>query len=173
MINVVIVSDFYPQQKKRNIHAGLLEAVTYRLKNPTHYIILLSFFSKEELIKYDTFGILSLQGTEFIRLPFMQEELYTTIEKYINIVLSFSKEEWVMFSTNAYKTLLKEKIRMLNHGSQYEFGSFVTIPLRAACVGSFQFPTLLPVIIERLQSIKLYIAQELVSEFLSMANMAC
>lgn len=176
LIDVVIVSDFYPQQNKRDIHAGLLEAVIYRLRHPTHYIILLSFHSKEELLKQDTFGILSLQGTVFIRLPFLPEQFSANIEKHTAIELSIPKEEWIVFSTYACKTLLKEKISVIKHkdkfgfGNKSAFGNNVIYPLRASAVGSLTFPELLQDVKQKLKSVKIYTAKEEIEELFWLAE---
>lgn len=166
-IDVVIVSDFFPQG---SIHGGLIEAVNYRLTHPTYYILITSFYSKEELLKYDIFGILSLHGTVFIRLPFMVEELYTALEKHTDVELSIPKEEWILFSTNACKALLKEKISVLKHGNKLDFVNNITGPLRAAAVCSSSFPELLTVVKQYLQSVKFYTAKEEIAELFLLAS---
>lgn len=128
-IEVVFISDYFPQVSPQ-IHGGLIEAVKYRLTYPTSYICIFSFYSKEELLQYDTFGILSLAGTVFLRLPFLPEQLKKKLEVYTQIQLSIPNEEWIIFSTNACKILLKEKLRVLKHGGKLEFVSFINIALR-------------------------------------------
>lgn len=169
LVDVVIISDYF-HQASHLIHGGLIEAVKYRLIHPTHYIILLSFHSKEELLKHDIFGILSLQGTIFMRLPFMLEELYTAIETSTDIEFSIPKEEWLVFSTNAYKTLLKEKVSILIHGNKLDFVNCITSPLYSAAVCLPDFPELLPVVKKHLQSLKCYIAKEEITELFLLAN---
>jgi len=168
-VDVVIVSDYFPQQNS-DIHNGLIEAVKCRLTNPSCYIFIASFFSKEELVLHDTFGILSFRGTEFIRLPFSVDELYSAIERYAGIELLIPEEEWVLFSTNACTALVKERISVLKHGGKLDFVNSITGPLRAAAIGSSSFPELLPVVKEHLQSVKCYTAKKEIAELSLLAN---
>lgn len=165
----VIVSDFLPQQS-HDFHTGILEAVKYRLIYPEHYIIFLSFHSKEYLLHHDPFGIISLNGTDFIRLPFLPEQLIKTIEKNNYFGSSIPKVEWIMFATNASKILLKDKISLLNHGNKLELLSLVTSPLGGSCRAMSDYPTVYPPIINRqLQSVKQFITEEL-SDLIEMAT---
>lgn len=170
--NIVIISDYYPQVSPQ-IHSGLIEAVKYRLTNPSCYIFITSFFSKEELFLHDTFGILSLRGTEFIRLPFRVEELYSAIEIHTGIELSIPKAEWVVFSTNACKALLKEKISVLKHEkNMLQLLSYVTSPLGGSCRAISVNPAeYTPIIKRQLQSVKQFISEEL-SDLIEMAMIA-
>ena len=169
LVDIRIVSSFLPQLPNR-IHSGLLEAVKYRLVYPAHYIFLLSFHSKEELLLHDTFGILSLQGTEYIRLPFAPEQLYSTIDQYVNNELAIPNKEWGAFATNACKVLLKEKISLLKHGNKLDFINNITGPLRASVVSLNKYPELLPVVKKQLAAIKCYLDKEEIAEFFSLAN---
>ena len=99
LVDIPIISSFLPQHQN-SIHSGLLEAVKYRLAHQAHNIILLSFHSKKELLLHDTFHILSLPGTAFIRLPFTLEQLYSTINKYVDNELTIPTTDWETFATN-------------------------------------------------------------------------
>lgn len=171
LVDMAIVSDFLPLlTNSNNIHNGLLEAVKYRITNPAHYILLLSFHSKEELLPHDTWGILSLHGTAFIRLPFLPEQLYTAFNKYIDNKLTIPNAESVKFATNACKALLKDKISLLNHGNKLDFVNSITGPLRATAVSLTEYPELLPVMKNQLASIKCYIAKEEITELFLLAK---
>ena len=169
LVDMVIVSDFLPTHTN-DTHSGLLDAVKYRLSFPAHYILLLSFHSKEELLLHDTFGILSLQGTAFIRLPFTTEQLYSTIDQYVDNELAIPTTDWEAFATNACKALLKEKISLLNHGNKLDFINNITGPLRASVVSLNKYPELLPVMKKQLTAIKCYIDKEEITELFSLAN---
>lgn len=169
LVDMVIVSSFL-QQHTNSIHSGLLEAVKYRLARPAHYILLLSFHSKEELLLHDTFGILSLEGTAFIRLPFAPEQLYFTIDQYIDNELTIPNKDWEAFATNACTALLKEKINLLKHGNKLDFINNITGPLRASVVSMTEYPELLPVMKKQLAATKCYIDTEEITELFSLAN---
>lgn len=169
LVDMVIVSGFLPRHIN-NIHSGLLEAVKYRLTHPAHCIILLSFHSKKELLLHDTFGILSLQGTAFIRLPFTPEGLYSTIEQYVDNELNIPNKDWEAFATNACKALLKEKINLLKHGNKLDFINNITGPLRACVVSLTEYPELLPVMKKQLAATKCYIDTQEITELFSLAN---
>ncbi|MBL0335645.1 MAG: hypothetical protein IPP73_10195 [Chitinophagaceae bacterium] len=77
-----------------------------------------------------------------------------------------------MFSTNACKTLLKEKISALKHGKKLELISHVTTPLGGSCRAMSINPTeFIPIIKRQLQSVKQFISAEL-SDVIDMATIA-
>lgn len=162
--DIVIISD-YLSQDFHQVHGGLLEAAKYRLFHPSCYILLTSFFSYNELLQHDTFGILPLPGTEFIRLPFMMTDFYKVIDKYANNELSIPQVSWIVFSTSACTAMLKEKIGLLKHGNKLDFVNEITGPLRAAAVSLSLFPNLLPIVNQQLQSLKRYLINEEIEEF--------
>lgn len=129
LIDVVFITDYFPQVSNQ-IHGGLLEAVKFKLTHPTSYICISSFYSKEDLIQYDTFGILSLTGTIFLRLPFLPEQLINELEAFTQIQLSIPNEEWIIFSIYACRAVLKEKISVLKHGGRLEFVTAINMGLR-------------------------------------------
>lgn len=168
-VNTVIVSDFIPPNSNY-IYSSLLEAAKYRILNPAHYILLLSFHSREDMLPYDTLGILSLKGTAFIRLPLEPERIYTVLDKYIDNELIIPNPEWTEFAKNTCKVLLKDKISLLNHGNKLDFVNTITGPLRATAVSLTEYPELLPVMKNQLASIKCYIAKEEIAELFLWAN---
>ena len=128
-IELVFISDYFPQVSSQ-VHSGLLEAVKFRLIHPNSYICIFSFYSKEELLQYDTFEILSLTGTIFLRLPFLPEQLINKLEALTQIQLSIPDEEWIIFSIYACRAMLKEKINVLKHGGRLEFVTAINMGLR-------------------------------------------
>lgn len=58
-IEGVLISDFYPQGSNE-VHGSLLEAVKYRLTNPSGYIFFTSSFPRNEMLMHDNFGNLTL-----------------------------------------------------------------------------------------------------------------
>lgn len=112
--NAVLISDYLPKTSQ-SIHAGLLEAVKFRLFHPSQTIYFASFFPKEKLIPLDTFGILSLTGTEFIRLPFYKNQFINTLENKQNPVLKISQSEWEPFAIKACKDLLNKNLHVIQH----------------------------------------------------------
>ena len=79
------------------VNSGLLDAVKFRLANPSTYpLILLSFFSKETLQKEDEFGILSLPGTEFVQLPCTRIYLGKLLLNTIQLFPSLEKNGTVL-----------------------------------------------------------------------------
>lgn len=169
LLDLRIISSFLPHQLN-TIHSGLLEAVKYRLACPAHYILILSFHSKEELILYDSLGILSLQGTAFIRLPFASVQLDSIIDQYIDNELTIPNTDREAFATSACKALLKEKISLLKHGNKLDFINNITGPLRASVVCLNNYPELLPVMKKQLAAIKCYLDTEEITELFSLAN---
>lgn len=113
LVDIRIISSFLLQYLN-SIHIGLLQVVKYGLACPAHHIFQLSFHSKQELCLCDTLGILSLQGTAFIRLPFTPEQLYSTIEDTLKTNLLFQINIGKHFPLQPVKHCLK-KISILEH----------------------------------------------------------
>ncbi len=154
-----LISDFgIPNIKK--IHGGLTQAVTERLKHPHCHIFFVSFQLKEELAPYDGFGILSLPGIEFVRLPFYMEELNSLVGKYLEAPFVIPKADWEAFATHAGKSILKENISVLKHGNKLDFINSITGPLRIAALGSVTHPALLKVVRQQLTSVSSYMAND-------------
>jgi hypothetical protein len=112
--NAVLISDYLPKTSQ-SIHAGLLEAVKFRLFNPSQTIYYASFFPEEKLIPLDTFGILSLPGTEFIQLPFHKENFFKTLEDTQKAGLILLESDCEKFAIKACKVLLKNNLRVIIH----------------------------------------------------------
>ena len=162
-----VISSYLAQ--KGAIHTGLLKAVKFRLVNPTqHPIIILSFQSKHELTLQDTYAILSLPGTAYVRLPVSKEALLSVIKIY-NTALSIPATEWEQFAIPAYTRLLKEILHRLTHGNPNALGNSALNPLRLACVSYLSFPAGASIVSEKLENLRQFIAQGAMAEFISMA----
>jgi len=172
-IGLTFISSFQSQQKE--VHYGLQEAVKFRLAHPSfNPIIILSFSSLEVLKQADTFGILSLKGTEYLQLPVPIEMLYETIEssneKYKDFELSIPEPEWEQFSIPAYKQLLKSVVSKLKHGNHDALGNTALNPLRTACCLSF--PNCQPLVKDELEKLRHYLSQGVTAEFIRLSTLA-
>lgn len=170
---LIFISSFIPGFT--NINTGLLQAVKFRLANPSFYpVIILSFHGKDELIQSDTFGILSLYATEYLQLPVSDSTLSGVINtcklKYQNSEFSIPESEWKPFSTNAYKQIISTILSQLKHGNQLDFVNNVTGPLRAACVASLSFPEMQVQVKKQLQNSQGFIIKEEISELMTLAS---
>lgn len=151
-------------------HSGLLQAVKYRLTdNENKHIILFSFYSKEALRKEDKYGILSLEGTNLVRLPATKKELDSVFDK-CKTPLSIQDDEWKRFSIPAYTAFIKELIGRLKHGNPNALGTTALNPLRLSCVCYLQQPDkgLDKFVRKELSNLQHYLQQGAAAEFISM-----
>lgn len=169
--NAVLISDFLPKVSQP-IHAGLLEAVKYRLFHPSVFIFIASFFPKEKLHPFDTLGILSLTGTEFIQLPFYKDQFFRSLEEKQKTEFNLSKLEWETFAIRACKVLLKEKISVLKHGGKLDFVNRVSFALRIEAQNCLTNPQRIVELKELLLSIKLYNQKEDIAELIELSNVS-
>lgn len=169
--NAVIISDFLPKASQP-IHAGLLKATKYRLIHPSNYIYIASFFPKEKLLTFDTFGILSLTGTEFIQLPFYKDQFFRSLEEKQKTEFNLSKLEWETFAIRACKVLLKEKISVLKHGGKLDFVNNVSFALRIEAQNCLTNPQRIIELKKLLLSIKLYNQKEEIAELIELSNVS-
>jgi len=169
--NAVLISDFLPQNPQP-IHAGLLEAVKYRLFHPSEFIFIASFFPKEKLIPLDTFGILSLNGTEFIQLPFHIDQFLGTLEDKQKIEFNLSKDEWETFAIRACKALLKKKMSILKHGGKLDLVNKLTLKIRLEAQNCLFYGQDINVLRECLKSVKLYREIEEIAELIELSNVS-
>lgn len=170
---ITFISSFIPGFTK--INSGLLQAVKFRLANPSFYpIIILSFHAKDELIQSDNFGIFSIYATEYLQLPVSDRTLLGAINickiKYPKGEFSIPEHEWKPFSTNACKQMLSAILSQLKHGNQLDFVNNVTGPLRAACVASLSFPEMQGQVKKQLQNVQCFIMKEEISELMTLAS---
>lgn len=151
---------------------GLRICVNFRLQNFSAQIFLLSFLSIELLREYDTFGILSLPGTSFIRLPFTRKDLIKAIGSGTDNETPIQSSDWESFAITASKSLLQEKIRTLKHGGKLAYGNQVINPLRTACISVAEYPECVSIVKENLQSLRHFTEHDDVSELFSLAHTA-
>lgn len=174
-VGITFISSYLPQYPG-GVHSGLLQAVMFRLAHPTGLIIMLSFHAKAALMPHDTLGILSLYGTEFLRLPFSIQHLHHLLDAYqqkdSEAAFRIPEGEWAQFATAACKALLAQKLRILNHGNKLDFVNHTTGPLRSVCVDALLLPFLQTVVKEQLQYLRSFVAQDEMAELLNLANVA-
>lgn len=168
--NAVLISDFLPTTSP-SIHAGLLEVVKYRLFNPSEFIFFASFFPKEQLLPLDTFEILTLTGTEFIRLPLQSDHLLLLIEEKQRTETNLSKSDWETFAIQALKTLLKEKLSVLKHGGKFDFVNNVTFALRIEAQNCLENPLRIIELKKLLVSVTSYGQNKEISELIAMSGL--
>ncbi|MFN8353690.1 MAG: hypothetical protein U0Y10_04570 [Spirosomataceae bacterium] len=174
-LGTTFISSYLPQYPG-GVHSGLIQAVTFRLAHPTGLIVILSFHAKEALMSHDTHGILSLYGTEFLRLPFSIKQLHDVLDAYqqkdSEAPLLIPEGAWQQFAEATCKALLTEKLRVLNHGNKLDFVNHTTGPLKSACIDALSLPFMYPVVQEELQYLRSFVAQDEIAELLSLANVA-
>lgn len=167
--DVAVITDYLPQ-KVQPIHAGLKEASKYRLFHPYVPIIITSFFEKKEVQQHDTFNILSLNGTNFVRLPCSTNEFEALLKKLSNQELIIFEPEWIAFSITTCTALIKESIKVLNHGNKFEFVNTITCPLMAAATSALYFPESMSTVNKTLESIKPYLKEKELLDFFNLSK---
>lgn len=168
--NAVLISDYLPTTSP-SIHSGLIEAAKFRLFHPSHFIFLASFFPKEMLLPFDTFGILSLTGIEFIRLPLQADRLLLLIEEKQRTETNLSKSDWETFAIQACKTLLKKKLSVLKHGGKFDFVNNVTFALRIEAQNCLENPLRIIELKKLLVSVKSYRQNKEISELIAISGL--
>lgn len=155
------------------LSAGILQLVKFRLLKPAVPVLFFSFHAKEQLLSKDAFGVLALEGTEFIRLPCTREIILQAVAKYNSNQLIVSSAKWRLFSENACKKLLQQRMRELTHGNKLAVGNQAINPIRMACVAILSMPSLkpdyLPVLEKNFTALKNYIAIPEIAELLQWA----
>lgn len=152
---------------------GIINAVKFRLLNPSIPTLFFSFYSKDELHSKDKFGVLAMEGMEFIQLPCYKEELVQTAEKWEDESLDIDSTEWQEFSQKACKNLLKQRLTELKHGNKFDLGNRILNPLRIACVNvqaSPQKSSNQSLLKAKLKALKEYKALPEIEELLDLAR---
>jgi len=153
--------------------AGILHAVKFRLFSPSVFIIFFSFYTRGQLHSKDRFGVLALEGTEFIQLPCCKEKLVHAAEKHKNDSLNIDAAKWQKFSQYACKQLLREQLDELKHGNKFDLGNKVLNPLRIACVNmqsSSKKSADQSLLKSKLKALKIYTELPEIAELLALAN---
>ncbi|MFA5229640.1 MAG: hypothetical protein WC446_07840 [Candidatus Paceibacterota bacterium] len=121
--------------------AGLSKLVRFRLFNPAAAVVFLSFIDKNVLDTKDTFGVLEVPGTFFLQLPCYKDDLLTIAGRVGNCEDKEKKQQWESFAQKACTFLIREHIRLLEHGHKNHIGN-ILYPLRASSVGIVYTPEL-------------------------------
>jgi hypothetical protein len=165
--DTIFVSDFI-SVCRNDLHSGLSEGAELRLLYPFHRLVIFSFLPPEELVQHDKFNLLALEGTTLIRLPASISEIRSAIEKFGNAPLAIPGEEMKQFCITAGITLLKNKIRKLEHGNLYgnefAFRNRVVSPLKVQCEQTISGLITVSAVKAQLQRVDQYLKnQEIVS----------
>lgn len=134
-----VLSTFLPQFCT-NPNCGIEESVRIRLGNQHSWIIILSFLDKEYLTHFDSYNLLSLNGTVFIRLPIENNHLLSVLQTCNNTPISLSDEERQIFIDNVCVSEIKKIFLSLKHGGKLDLGNTILNPLRIACKALLDFP---------------------------------
>ncbi len=137
---VVIFSAYIPSQQDA-FNAGLMNLFKFRLLYPFTQVLFFSFHSKEALLKTDRFGVLDLDGTEFIQLPCAYNIMITAVEKCTK-KMEHHPVGWLQFSENAGTEMITKAIHELKHGEKLDIGNLVLNPMRASALAVSLMPEL-------------------------------
>ncbi|MCK9235117.1 MAG: hypothetical protein M0P09_02235 [Acholeplasmataceae bacterium] len=169
--DIHFITTYFPQLNSMPL-GGLKEAVYHRLVSHNDYIVLLSFHDVESIRRHDTYKILDLNGTYFLRLPFNLNEIQLIYNK-CSVPLGKTEPEWQFFATETCKSMLKEEISKLKHSGKLAIGNTIIYPLRAACIAHEHNTSAYHILInELLQKLKLFLIKEELSNLLLLADVA-
>lgn len=127
-----ILVSYCNESQESNVYSGIRQAAIYRLKYPQQNLFFLSFLPIDMLRQKDNYGILSLPGTLFVRLPCAGERFHDLINNFECDSWTISHDQWNSFCEHACSQLLKEQMAEIMHGKKHEIGNRALHPLRAA-----------------------------------------
>ncbi len=129
-----ILVSYCDEVNDRIVFRGIRQAAIYRLRHPEMHLFFFSFLPIEVLQLKDNYGILSLSGTHFVRLPCDSSSFHGLIKDVTNSFSAINSHDWKIFSENASRLLLKERIAEMMHSNKHALGNQALHPLRAAAV---------------------------------------
>jgi hypothetical protein len=129
-----ILVSYSDEVNDRIVFPGIRQAAIYRLKYPEVHLFFFSFLPIEVLQLKDNYGILSLTGTHFVRLPCDNSKLHGLVKNVTHPALIINSDQWKLFSENASRLLLRERIAEMMHSKKHAVGNQALHPLRAAAV---------------------------------------
>lgn len=132
MFHKHILVSYCNESNESIVFTGIRQAAIYRLKHPKMPLFFYSFLTIEMLNQKDSYGILSLPGTIFVRLPCVGDRFHDLINNCECDGWTISHDQWNSFSENTCKLLLKGQIAEIMHGKKHEIGNRAIHPLRAA-----------------------------------------
>lgn len=167
--NVVCFCAYLPGEQDV-ISSGISALVRFRLLHPDTPVLFFSFLSIKAMQPIDEFGVLHLNSTVFIQLPYSKETLMQSAEHCIAHPQSVNSAEWKAFSENACGVLLRKKILELMHGNKFPLGNIVLNPLRIICASLLSYSNLKedyqPLLLEKFETLHRFLAIPDVSEFI-------
>lgn len=120
--------------------SGITQLVKLRLLHPETPVLFFSFLPKETLLPKDELGVLQLAGTEFIQLPCSKETILQAAANQCAKPLNVTDAAWKAFSERACKSLLMEKIKIINHKQELAFVNKVGLGLRLSIEQVINYP---------------------------------
>ena len=120
--------------------SGLEQLVKFRLLHPKTPVLFFSFLPIEHLLPKDEFGVLQLAGTALIQLPCSKETILQSAANQCAKPLSVRDAAWKAFSESACKSLLMDKIKIINHKQDLAFVNKVGLGLRLSIDNIIDYP---------------------------------
>lgn len=156
------------------LSSGITQLVKFRLLYPETPVLFFSFLPKETLLPKDEFGVLQLAGMEFIQLPCSKETILQAAANQCAKPLSVIDAAWKAFSERACKSLLTEKIKIINHKQELAFVNKVGLGLRLSIDNVLNYPeqrcTTLINFNERYAAMLAYVQNPQITEIIELGN---
>ncbi|MBK8808621.1 MAG: hypothetical protein IPO21_19110 [Bacteroidales bacterium] len=130
----------YHQGSQDVVGSNLKQLVKFRLLHPETPVLFFSFLPLETLLPKDDFGVLKLSGAEFIQLPCSNVTILQAAANQCAKPLSVRDAAWKAFSERACKSLLTEKIKIINHKQELAFVNKVGLGLRLSIEQVINYP---------------------------------
>lgn len=136
---VVCFSAYNPGEQDV-LGSGVEQLVKFRLLHTETPVLFFSFLPTEHLLPKDEFGVLQLAGTAFIQLPCSKETILQAAANQCAKPLSVRDAAWQAFSESACKSLLMDKIKIINHKQDLAFVNKVGLGLRLSIEQVINYP---------------------------------
>lgn len=171
--DIVFFSAYKPGEQDV-LGSGLEQLVKFRLLHPETPVLFFSFLPKETLLPKDEFGVLQLAGTGFIQLPCSNESILQAAVNQCAKPLGVTDTAWKAFSERACKSLLTEKIKIINHKQELAFVNKVGLGLRLSIDNVLNYPeqrcTTLINFNERYAAMLSYVQNPQMAEIIELGN---
>lgn len=133
---LIIISDTLSDSDKFSF-SGITMAMDFRLAGYSQPLVFLSFLNKQQLTKFDAYGILHDQANYVWTLPVIKDEFTAFIDSL------YGKVSNLQDNPDFDKIFLRrfqELFSFFLHGKSFDFINKITGPVRAACILAGYYP---------------------------------
>lgn len=134
--SMIVISDTLADSDHFSF-SGITLATDFRLAGCRQPIVFLSFLNRQQLAKYDVYGIFQDSAIDVWTLPVIKDEFTDYIDSIHRTARDFPGS---LVFKKIFQKRFRELFSIFLHGKSFDFINKITGPVRAACILTQYYP---------------------------------